>query len=108
MTTGKALSSLHDDIWVAAAAQLLVNLTVRKTAVEEVWPRSECEGEQNMEVFIIIIIIFQSAVTLKQINNCKSCLPPNNEFNGVSDNAVQHQSQTHSLRQRETTDQSSH
>lgn len=59
MTTGKALSSLHDDVWVAAAAQLLVNLTVRKTAVEEVWPRSECEGEQNVEVFIVIIFFFK-------------------------------------------------
>lgn len=68
VTTGKALPSLHDDVWVAAAAQLLVNLTVRKTAVEEVWPRSECEGEQNMEVFIIIIIIFFSICCDTQTN----------------------------------------
>lgn len=105
VTTGKALSSLHDDVWVATAAQLLVNLTVRKTAVEEVWPRSEWEGEQNVEGVYFFSIYCE---TVKQIYDYKWCLPPNNEFNGVSDNAVQHQSQAHSLRRRETTDQSSH
>lgn len=104
MTTGKALPSLHDDIRVAVAAQLLVNLTIRKTAVEEVWPRSEWEGQQNME--------FKrkkkkkSAVTLRtNLKTAKSCLPPNNEFNGIRENAIQHQGQTHSLRKRKTTDQ---
>ena len=41
VSTGKALTALHDHIWVTAAAQLKVHVTIWETAIEEVWPRPD-------------------------------------------------------------------
>lgn len=91
VATGKALSALHDYIWVTAATQLHVHLTVWETAIEEVWPRPEAETKHREGRVRLL-----TTVTLSFIIICEPCLPANNKFDGIGENSVQHQSQSHS------------
>lgn len=47
VSAGKAFPSLYNNIRVTAATQIQVHLTVRETAVEEIWPRPEGEKDRD-------------------------------------------------------------
>ncbi len=51
MSARKALPALDDIIWVTAAAQLQVHLTIWETAIEEVWPWPD-EGTNTEKTYI--------------------------------------------------------
>lgn len=53
MAAGKALSAFHDSIWVTAAAQVHVHLTVWETTVEEVWSGPEGRRGEAKDTFRI-------------------------------------------------------
>ena len=90
VSAGKALPALHDDIWVTAAAQLQVHLTIWETAVEKVWPWPE--AGTHADRFELLFSVTQDFIMIC----CEPCLPANDKFYDVGENSVQHQSQSHS------------
>lgn len=91
VSAGKALSPLHDHIWVTTAAQLQVHLPVWETPVEEVWPRPEAETNRGHGA------LFTCEIHRLDISFTE--LPSNCEFDDVGENSVQHQTQSHSWKQ---------
>ena len=85
MSTGKALSALHDDIWVPAATQLQVHLTIWETAIEEIWPRPEAETTQRDKIYSFM---YWDRAIHYQLYICRQCLPANNKLDRIGENSI--------------------